>query len=434
MMASHMNLRNRQKHPCVASRTDDADITAFHKNSMSYMKKYLEDKPADKFSEFAKVLFSDLSLLTGRKVERLKELALSPGNKNISEYWKAENGIISLAFRPEIGMFKVDDSLLANNKIPIEDIVNYTETEHLVLPLPPVVSSSLMAYFQAINNDETVNWATPLPRKIFTDIETSISQAQLYSYLSKQMSNDNVDSVIAGLILGYHPSQAQGMTYTQVMAKQAKKLNKMKPKNIGDMIIYHNRYTFYVYQILTLATGHRPVKAPFSSILDFDFRRSVVGVSDKERQLLSSPRHIPLGPTAKSQVEAYVTYLKGFRNRVQFAPPGIASMIEGVLSDQQPFLFKILPGETIMGVGLDPKHLKHYRQFTNPLPLNWQRHFLRTHLTRKVSGELIDDFFGHSNGLGQRANSAVSGLPAGAKKPIMDKIETLITNMDIEVL
>ena len=186
-----------------------------------------------------------------------------------------------------------------------------------------------------------------------------------------------------------------------------------------DDIDFHNRYIAITFLLLSLATAHRPVRAPFQSIRDFDLIGGWMYIDDKEVRQIGASRIVPLTKVAAQQITAYSSHLRALSAR-QPDPQGvIAQAIREALSGEGFLLFFIeASGPAIV----TPGKLKRLLENVFPLPLNWPRHFWRTALRNKVSDELMNALMGHAE-LGGPAFASGSTLSLHDLEPLRSAMD-----------
>ena len=159
-----------------------------------------------------------------------------------------------------------------------------------------------------------------------------------------------------------------------------------------DTFAFHNRYVAITFLTLSLSTAHRPVRAPFQNIQDFDLTADWLFIDDKEVRQTGASRVVPLTGMAKQQLAAYCTHLKAMAARVDDPNGMVAQAIRQALQGDGFLLFFLeLDGPAIV----TPGKLKRLLSDVFPLPLNWARHFWRTALRGQVSDELMNALMGH---------------------------------------
>ena len=169
---------------------------------------------------------------------------------------------------------------------------------------------------------------------------------------------------------------------------------KDKPLNADHLIELHNAYTLYVVMFLAMATGYRNVHAPLSRSTDYDPMSEMLVVADKTGDAFSHARLVPLPEVLSRQLDLYSQH----RDRV-------ADRLWAILGIEEPkhFLFFLSESSSaraspklIRIVEVTGKELKRHLRGVWELPLNINRHFMRSELRRRnVSAELVDAWMGH---------------------------------------
>lgn len=149
---------------------------------------------------------------------------------------------------------------------------------------------------------------------------------------------------------------------------------------------FHNHYTVYTAFLVAFATGYRSVRFPISRESDIDEASGFLVVADKLGDDMSHSRLVPIAPILRDHLRLYRTYREALIHRLwalhkQAAP--------------EHFLFFLEKRST--GVSsITPKKLMEHSEWAYDLPLNTNRHFLRSELrARGVAGEMVDVFMGH---------------------------------------
>jgi hypothetical protein len=172
---------------------------------------------------------------------------------------------------------------------------------------------------------------------------------------------------------------------------------------------FHNSYVCYVYLLLSLSTGHRPIVAPFESIEDFDSILQRVLICDKVNRDGYTSRVIPINDVAIKQVDYYLQHLKTLKNLLQTIDDQNVNVIKKAIDGTSSllFLFKNKHGKpTACNIG--PKRIATHIGVFWPLPYNWNRHYMANALEQSgLDGELIDVFMGHES-FGQESSGRYS--------------------------
>lgn len=148
----------------------------------------------------------------------------------------------------------------------------------------------------------------------------------------------------------------------------------------------HNAYTIYTAFFVAYATGYRSVKFPFSRDSDFDDESGFLVIADKVGDDMSHSRLIPIAPIFKRHLELYRAYRRALIHRLW-----------GLRKQPEPehFLF-FLKESNAEVTPVTPQKMMYYVGEAYNLPLNCNRHFLRSELREyELPGELVDVFMGH---------------------------------------
>jgi|GEM_PF-2052036 len=171
--------------------------------------------------------------------------------------------------------------------------------------------------------------------------------------------------------------------------------NLQRPIAADTLIDTHNSYTAYVVMFMAFATGYRSVQAPLSRDTDYDPLSGMLVISDKTDSSYSHARLVPVPKILSRQLELY----KLHRERV-------IRQLWALLGIEKPahFLFFLskagsrnAKSEKLVRVTpVSPGSVTENLRGISDLPLNLNRHFLRSELRhRGVSAELVDAWMGH---------------------------------------
>jgi hypothetical protein len=213
------------------------------------------------------------------------------------------------------------------------------------------------------------------------------------------------------------------------LARAVTLLNNIKTK---DYKLFHNKYMLYVYEVLSLAVGYRAVVSPLENIKDFDLIRRLLWISDKESHNGLAARIVPLPETAVEVIGAAIRHIERLAQYLRPYEPEIAAYLSLSASGDNPFLSMFdRRGEL---VPLRPSILTKVLKDAWPFALNWQRHFMRTHLRDKnVSGDLVNAWMGHSE-FGEEALGPWSGQSIADLRRLELVIQEILSELDIEVI
>lgn len=169
------------------------------------------------------------------------------------------------------------------------------------------------------------------------------------------------------------------------------------------VVASHNFSTIYVLMMLFAATGARPVRDPFESVLHFDFEEHFVYLDDKAIETGRNARLVPLPVRLSNYIKQhYMAHLRSLGRLLQEANPSLAAEISAMAeerpSGRMPFFFLLeeengiawtsVTGNSVMNMGLQDC----------PLPPNLFRQRLDKQLRRRgVDSEIISGIFGHAD-------------------------------------
>jgi hypothetical protein len=172
-------------------------------------------------------------------------------------------------------------------------------------------------------------------------------------------------------------------------------VNLQQPLAADTLIDIHNSYTAYIVVFTAFATGYRSVQAPLSRDTDFDPLSGMLVVADKTDSSYSHARLVPVPEILSRQLDLY----RQHRERV-------IEQLWALLGIKKPAHFLFFLSKAGNGTKKSEKLVrvtpvsptsvtKNLRGISN-LPLNLNRHFLRSELRhRGVSAELVDAWMGH---------------------------------------
>ena len=160
---------------------------------------------------------------------------------------------------------------------------------------------------------------------------------------------------------------------------------------------FHNAYTSYCVNLLGFATGYRAVCDPLCSELDIDWQQGYAMICDKDGDDYYNTRLVLLPEVLLQQLRFYKQHRAAVAERLILRCPelGQALLEKNVdLTLDIPFLFYLRKNGKTSRVS--PYEISREIDWSSTLPLNANRHYLRTKLREKcVCGEVVDAFMGH---------------------------------------
>lgn len=219
--------------------------------------------------------------------------------------------------------------------------------------------------------------------------------------------------------------------FAVLLAKFAKELIANRPSGdapLSSVVAAHNLYTSYTLILLYLATGHRPVGSPFERLGDMDFETGLIWISDKTSANQRGARVLVLPALARAQLQFWCEHLVRLQARLGRAhTPSLEDRIGAALAQdhraQQPLFFTLEPDGEV--TELSTAKQRQLLDKLSPLPLNWSRHLLRSALTSRIDGQLIDAWMGHAH-YAELPFKVASGLGIGDLRQVAAEIDRMM--------
>ena len=181
------------------------------------------------------------------------------------------------------------------------------------------------------------------------------------------------------------------------LAMSAESYNERLNHSIERYIAQFNSYSVWLWHIIMIQTGIRPVKHVPGLLNQLDFKRRILWVSDKEeRHGQSDGRLIPLSEFLVAAIQNYIDYIKQFAAIYNPICPKTPYPIDAILQSQQP-LIQIYQKNPKDFIGITPSRVRYELQEFFSHQDNWLRHQLRSMLTGRVPDYLICALYGHEH-------------------------------------
>lgn len=160
-----------------------------------------------------------------------------------------------------------------------------------------------------------------------------------------------------------------------------------------DLISIFNHYNIWMWHILLLFTTARPV-AEFPGFLkNFNLKRQIFMVSDKEVGGRNGfGRLIPLCSFLVEEIKKFLKFLEYFSTQIMISHPALSDVIQQIEASKLPFLGIIQDDEW---KPLSPSTVKDFHPELGLDHANWHRHTARAFLTHKITEPEILALFGH---------------------------------------
>ncbi|MTD11655.1 hypothetical protein GIX10_09475 [Acinetobacter sp. YIM 103518] len=203
-----------------------------------------------------------------------------------------------------------------------------------------------------------------------------------------------------------------------------------------DLISIFNHYNIWLWHILLLFTAARPV-AEFPGFLkNFNLKRQILMVSDKEVGGRNGfGRLISLCPFLVEEIKKFLNFLEYFSIQIIMSHSHLADLLQQIKTSQLPLLGIIKNNEWI---SLSPSIVKNFHPELGLDHANWHRHTARAFLTHKITEPEILALFGHEL-MQQEAAHPFSSLSLSQFSKIADVLEQMkdqfkISGIEVHVI
>lgn len=181
------------------------------------------------------------------------------------------------------------------------------------------------------------------------------------------------------------------------LAVSTESFNGKLKSHMDRYIAQFNSYSIWLWHIVMIQTGIRPVKHAPGLLHQFDFQRCMLWVSDKEeRHAQSDGRLIPLSKFLIMAIQNYIIYIKQFAAIYNSLCPAAPYPINDILQSEQP-LIQIYQKNPKGFTSITPSQVRYQLQDFFSHQDNWLRHQLRSMLTGRVPDYLICALYGHEH-------------------------------------
>ena len=203
-----------------------------------------------------------------------------------------------------------------------------------------------------------------------------------------------------------------------------------------DLIAIYNHYNIWMWHILLLFTAARPV-AEFPGFLkNFNLKRQILMVSDKEVGGRNGfGRLIPLCSFLVEEIKKFLKFLEYFSTQIMMSHPALNDVIQQIEASKLPFLGINQDDEW---KPLSPSTVKNFHPELGLDHANWHRHTARAFLTHKITEPEILALFGHEL-MQQEAAHPFSSLSLSQFSKIANVLEQMkdqfkISGIEVHVI
>lgn len=192
-----------------------------------------------------------------------------------------------------------------------------------------------------------------------------------------------------------------------------------------------NAYSIWLWHIIMIQTGIRPVVHAPGLLNQFDFQARLFWVSDKEeRQGQCQGRLIPLSQFLITAIQNYIEYIKQFAALHNVIYPSVLFPIEDILNSRQP-LIQLFSKNPQGFSGITPSKVRYQLKSFFSHQDNWLRHQLRTLLTNRAPEHLIRALYGHEQP-DQEAMHPMSSLSINKIKSLSDYLDEVACELNLK--
>ncbi|MBE8610646.1 MULTISPECIES: hypothetical protein [unclassified Psychrobacter] len=225
----------------------------------------------------------------------------------------------------------------------------------------------------------------------------------------------------------------------------------LKLNNLNSLVCLHNSFMDYLYILMSIASGYRPVTEPFGRLSDIDTRTGLYFISDKEMQTEKLGRFIYLPQIVCHQIKEYKNFIKTNGSLFNKLGNSIGQIYMDILDSSVGLISYIKLDEitnTVIQLKLNNGLIKERMSSHISLPLNWHRHHIRSlknsdvgkysyasYFDEKPIGyDVVSAWMGHSDELGFGFYDRFSGLKRSELKNFAEVLDKLIKEAGFEVI
>ena len=218
-----------------------------------------------------------------------------------------------------------------------------------------------------------------------------------------------------------------------------------------SMVEMHNMLTDYLYIMLSISSGYRPVSEPFGRLSHIDTLTKKFFISDKENHQDTQGRFIYLPDMANEQIQEYVHFLQKNASILSRLDNPLGGIYQSILKSHIGLIVYLnFDKETdrIAEVPLNKNYIHERLSKHINLPMNWHRHFVRSFqaieeglysisdcsIYESFSHDLIGAWMGHADALGFDFYNRYSGLKRSELKRFSVYLDEVLKNIGFEAM
>lgn len=243
---------------------------------------------------------------------------------------------------------------------------------------------------------------------------------------------------------------------TDFVAKVCSATQHKDLKQLDSIVNIHNIFTDYLYLMLAISTGYRPVREPFGRLEQIDTRTRKYFISDKENHKDSNGRFIYLPKIVIQQLEVFIRYLKYLISIFGRLDNPISEILSNIIESKSgliTYLVFDINDNTASQIHINNVYIHERLSKIVNLPLNWPRHYIRSYkeiydgifsikdynyshnmIYDSFGYDTIGSFMGHADELGYDFFDRYSGNKSKELKRFAEKINDILVNLGFEVI
>ncbi|WP_198334116.1 hypothetical protein [Psychrobacter namhaensis] len=422
-----------------------------------------------------------ISLISGRRVQEIiDELGLDKGQRSWLSYKNGANGgyhalsiIVNVTTNRRSHLLQHRQSYdnefslplpyelqtIIENSTPIEQTQVRESLKDLQyqLDLPALSYQHIESALYSIIQNELNE---PLHADLITAVDVKHSSSLYYTSISTESLNDTYFRAISlmskmcgtdvqkqlfskNLPITNKPHIGSDMALNRGVCQKffeqlADAVESFNERLIRDLSIKQDRYieqfntySIWLWHIIMIQTGIRPVVHAPGLLNQFDFRARLFWVSDKEeRQGQSQGRLIPLSQFLIIAIQNYIKYIKQFAALHNVIYPSVQFPIDDILNSRQP-LIQLFSKNPRGFSSIAPSKVRYQLKSFFSHQDNWLRHQLRTLLTNRAPEHLIRALYGHEQP-DQEAMHPMSSLSINKIKSLHNYLDEVACELNLK--
>lgn len=249
-----------------------------------------------------------------------------------------------------------------------------------------------------------------------------------------------------GTKLALQSSQIRSKLVTPII-DELKALKPHKSVSINNFIDFHNKLMDYLYLIIGLSSGYRPVVETFGRLKDVDLDTGIYFISDKENRMDAQGRFITLPKITTNQLQHYQNYLYKNMKLFNIKHHQLGKLLQEIYESGVGLVSYLEVneyGEVNFVKKQNNAFISDRFKLHAHLPLNWYRHHIRSLKDNdhsmfssnlaELNDEVISSWMGHTDQLGFDYYDVFSGLKRSEQAKLADLISKKLESYGFETI